>query len=449
MAELVPAPFPHLLRRMLREAEQEQKVFDLPARRFWRGADDLDLSVVVHGRRAANPVGPAAGPHGQMAQNVLLSWLAGGRFLELKTVQANDRLTIPRPCIDMETVGYNVEWSQELRLEESLREYVKGSMLIDVARAEGLLGRPDDPARDDTILDLSVGYDLAGVRSPAVRSWIASMKDARAEIEALRREIPDDLRRLRDLDFRTALSGQVTLSTFHGCPAGEIEAMVLFLMEEMGLHVTVKLNPTLLGKEAVDGLLHDVLGYENVETRAEDFEKDLQWGHALEMTDRLVERARALGRELRLKLSNTLVVRNHRSFFPPGEAVMYLSGPPLHVLTLALVERFRRARPGCRSPSPPASTTATSPTASPSDSRRSPSAPTSSSRAATAVCRSTSRTSRSACAAWARARSASTWRRPASTRRRSRPGRRPTRATAASRSARLARSAGASPSSTA
>ncbi len=341
----MPAPFAHLLRRMLREAEREGKVFDLPARRFWRGPDDLDLSVVVHGHRAANPVGPAAGPHGQMAQNVLLSWLAGGRFLELKTVQANDRLTIPRPCIDMETVGYNVEWSQELRLAESLREYVKGSMLIDVARAEGLLGRPDDPARDDTVLDLSVGYDLAGVRSPAVRSWIASMKDARAEVEALRSEIPDDLRRLRDLDFRTALSGQVTLSTFHGCPAGEIEAIVLFLMEEMGLHVTVKLNPTLLGKEAVDGLLHDVLGYADVETRAEDFEKDLQWGQALEMTDRLVERARALGRELRLKLSNTLVVRNHRSFFPPGEAVMYLSGPPLHVLTLALVERFRRARP--------------------------------------------------------------------------------------------------------
>ena len=345
MAELIPAPFPHLLGRMLREAELERKVFDLPARRFWRGTDGLDTSVVVHGHRAASPVGPAAGPHGQMAQNVLSSWLAGGRFIELKTVQVNDRLTIPRPCIDVETVGFNVEWSQELRLAESLREYAKGSMLIDVARAEGLLGRPDDPSRDDTVLDLSVGYDLAGIRSPAVRSWIASMKDARAEVEALRREIPEAHRRLRDLAFRTALSDQVTLSTFHGCPAGEIEAMASFLMEEMGLHVTVKLNPTLLGKEAVDGLLHDVLGYGDVETRAEDFEKDLQWAPALEMTDRLAERARALGREFRLKLSNTLVVRNHRRVFPPGEAAMYLSGAPLHVITLSLVERFRRARP--------------------------------------------------------------------------------------------------------
>jgi putative selenate reductase len=345
VAELVPAAFPHLLRRMLREWEHERKVFDLPARRFWRGPPDLDTSVVVHGHRAANPAGPAAGPHGQMAQNVLLSWLAGGRFIELKTVQVNDRLTIPRPCIDMETVGYNVEWSQELRLAESLREYVKGSMLIDVARATGLLGRPDDPARDDTILDLSVGYDLAGVRSPAVRSWIESMKDARAEVMALRDEIPDEHRRLRDLDFRWTLSDQVTLSTFHGCPAGEIEAMAAFLMEEMGLHVTVKLNPTLLGKDAVDGLLHDVLGYTEIETRAEDFEKDLQWPEALAMTDRLSERARGLGREFRLKLSNTLVVRNHRSFFPPGEAAMYLSGAPLHVITLQLVERVRRARP--------------------------------------------------------------------------------------------------------
>ncbi|HSD65708.1 MAG TPA: 4Fe-4S dicluster domain-containing protein, partial [Vicinamibacteria bacterium] len=345
MAELIPAPFPHLLRRALREAEREQKVFDLPARRFWRGREGLDTSVVVHGHRAASPVGPAAGPHGQMAQNILLSWLAGGRFLELKTVQVDDRLAIPRPCIDMETVGYNVEWSQELRLAESLREYVKGSMLIDVARAEGLLGRPDDPFRDDTILDLSVGYDLAGVRSAPVRSWIASMKDARAEVDSLRREIPDELRRLRGLDFRTSLSDQATLSTFHGCPAEEIEAIALFLMEEMGLHVTVKLNPTLLGRETVDALLHDVLGYPEVETRAEDFAKDLQWEPALEMADRLTERARALGREVRLKLSNTLVVRNHRSFFPPGESVMYLSGPPLHVITLNLLERVRRARP--------------------------------------------------------------------------------------------------------
>ena len=252
---------------------------------------------------------------------------------------------IPRPCIDATTVGYNVEWSQELRLEQSLREYVAGSMLVDVLKHTNLLGQPSDVLKQDTILDMSVGYDLAGVRSPPVRGWIESMKDARVEVEARRREITPDLARLRDLEFTTALSDQITLSTFHGCPAGEIEGIVRFLLTEMDVHVTVKLNPTLLGREAVDGLLHDVLGYHEVRTRPQDFDKDLQWGQALEMTDRLSELARARGRRFQVKFSNTLVVENHRPFFPASEAVMYLSGEPLHVLTLNLVGKYRRARP--------------------------------------------------------------------------------------------------------
>jgi putative selenate reductase len=344
VAELIPAPFSGLLRRLLREFEREGKVFDLPARKFWHGAPDLDTSVLFHGRRAANPLGPAAGPHAQLAQNIVLAWLAGSRIFELKTVQIDDRLTIPRPCIDMANVGYNVEWSQELTLEESQREYVKGSMLVDVLRALNFTGRASDLDKQETVFDLSVGYDLAGVRSERVRAWIEGLKDAARLVDELRRELPDDLRRFRDLDFRTQVSDQVTLSTFHGCPAHEIEALAAFLMAEMGLHVTVKLNPTLLGRESVDGLLHDVLGYAEVQTRPEDFARDLQWQQALEVSDRLSELARSLGRTFRVKLLNTLVVRNHKTVFPRDE-VMYLSGAPLHVLTLTLVERFRRARP--------------------------------------------------------------------------------------------------------
>jgi putative selenate reductase len=55
--------------------------------------------------------------------------------------------------------------------------------------------------------------------------------------------------------------------------------------------------------------------------------------------------ARSRGRTFQVKFSNTLVVENHRSFFPASEAVMYLSGEPLHVITLNLVEKYRRARP--------------------------------------------------------------------------------------------------------
>jgi putative selenate reductase len=343
LAELIPAPFPLLLRRMLREHEREGRIFDLPEARFWRGSPDLDTSVRFHGRAAANPVGPAAGPQDQMAQNIVLAWLAGSRILELKTIQSNDRLEIPRPCIDATSVGFNVEWSQELRLRESLGEYVAGSMLVDVICATGLAQLPE--AKRDTIFDMSVGYDLAGIRSEPVRSWITSMKDASTEVDALRRQIPDAFARLRELPFRTRISEQITLSTFHGCPAGEIEGIVRFLLEELDVDVTVKLNPTLLGRARVDELLHDQLGYHEIRTRQRDFDADLQWEQALEMADRLDERARELGRSFQVKFSNTLVVENHRSFFPREEEVQYLSGQPLHVITLSLVERWRQARP--------------------------------------------------------------------------------------------------------
>src|SRR5579883_2588510 len=140
MAELHPIPLPLLWRRAVLEYEREGKIFDLPKSKIFRGIPGLDLSVIFHGHRASTPLGPAAGPHGQLAQNIVLSWLGGSRIIELKTVQILDRLRIPRPCIDIANVGYNVEWSQELTLEQSLREYVKAAMLLEIFKASGLAG---------------------------------------------------------------------------------------------------------------------------------------------------------------------------------------------------------------------------------------------------------------------------------------------------------------------
>src|SRR5215470_2224268 len=134
MAELRPIPFAELLQRVLVEPARQESLFDLPLRKVWRPRAELDLSVAVHGERAQTPVGPAAGPHAQLAQNIVLAWLGGSRIIELKTVQILDELKIPRPCIDAATVGYNVEWSQELKLEQSLREYVAGWMLLRMLR---------------------------------------------------------------------------------------------------------------------------------------------------------------------------------------------------------------------------------------------------------------------------------------------------------------------------
>ncbi len=337
MAELTPIPFGVLVARLFRELDERKAAFDLPAARFVSGDPARDFSVSVHGHRASTPFGPAAGPHTQLAQNIVLSWLAGSRVLELKTVQVKDDLVIPRPCIDMQTVGFNVEWSQELSLDESLEEYVKASMLVELLKASGLA-----PGFGDTVFDMSVGYDLAGIRSERVRAFMAGLMDATPLVERLRAEIPAPWAHLRDLPFATRISDTLTLSTFHGCPPEEIEAICRFLLQEVGLHVVAKLNPTLLGPEEVTSILHDRLGYRELLVPGAAFEKDAKWEQVVGFVERLGALAASVGRGFGVKLTNTLIVANHRRFFPATEKEMYLSGAPLHVLAMALVRRFRR-----------------------------------------------------------------------------------------------------------
>lgn len=338
MAELRPCPFSALVRRALGDLEAEGSCFDLPRRKLWTASDRHDLRARHHGFVASTPLGPAAGPHTQMAQNIVLAWLGGSRIIELKTVQIMDELKIPRPCIDMQTIGYNVEWSQELKLEESLEEYVKGAMLITILRASGRLPVAAD---DQVIFDMSVGYDLAGIRTPRVQAFLDGMRECSALVDRLRAEIPDEYRQYRDLDFPTRLSDTLTLSTFHGCPPDEIERIIEFLLEEKRLHATVKLNPTLLGPARVRELIGEAMGYEGITIPESAFEKDTRWQQAVDFCGRLGDRAAGLGLGFGVKFSNTLIVNNHRDFFPGSEEVMYLSGPPLHVLAVNLVGRFR------------------------------------------------------------------------------------------------------------
>jgi putative selenate reductase len=337
MDDLIPIPFPILIKRLLGELEAKKTIFDLPRHRFFKGHTDFDLGVSIHGQRASTPFGPAAGPHTQLAQNIVLSWLAGGRFIELKTVQILDELSIARPCIDMETIGYNIEWSQELPIEQSLQEYAKGAMLIEMAKAAGLA-----PGYPDTVLDMSVGYDLAGIQSPKVRAFIDGMLDAGKVIEGLRAEIPEEYAHLRDLDYPTRLSDTVTLSTFHGCPPGEIEAIAEYLLREVGLNVVVKLNPTLLGKDDLNAILHDRLDYTDIVVPDAAFDNDPTWNQVQGIVERLGDLTDGLGKGFGVKFTNTLLVRNHKDFFPADAAEMYLSGPPLHVLAMTLVGRFRK-----------------------------------------------------------------------------------------------------------
>lgn len=339
MAELIPFSFEKLMTRMFREWDISQSIFDIRKKFFFHTPDNLDFSIHFHNKRASTPFGPASGPHAQMAQNIAMSWLCGARIIELKTVQILDELEIPRPCIDVPNIGFNVEWSQELKIEESLHEYVKGSMLIDVLKHSDSFGWQKKDL--DTVIDMSLGYDLKGIQSNKIQEYIHRMRNATDIVNIYRDSIPNEFAHLREIPFNTSISDSVTLSTFHGCPPDEVEKIAKYLIEDVGLHTIIKFNPTLLGKEKVNEILHQELGYDNLVVPDSAFDGDMQWEQALGICERMKTLADNCGVGFGAKFTNTLIVENHRETFAKEEKVMYASGAPLHALAVQIVAKFR------------------------------------------------------------------------------------------------------------
>ena len=178
---LIIQPFAVQLRRILKEYEATDSIFGIHKSLFYTPKADAPFVVPdVYGKRLATPIGPSAGPHTQLSQNIIAAWLCGGRFIELKTVQIMDELEIPRPCIDMEDEGYNVEWSQELKLEESAHEYVNAWAMLHILPPRCWAG--SGRARPARIFDMSVGYNLEGIQSPRMTRFMDKMADASEEL---------------------------------------------------------------------------------------------------------------------------------------------------------------------------------------------------------------------------------------------------------------------------
>ena len=124
----------------------------------------------------------------------------------------------------------------------------------------------------------------------------------------------------------------------HGCPPDEIEAIARHLLVDRGLHTTVKLNPTLLGRDRVLEILHDRLGYHDIRIADAVFDHDLQYGRAVRLIRSLTATAHDRGLHFGVKLSNTLAMGNHRGVLPGQE--MYMSGRALYPVTMALFHRL-------------------------------------------------------------------------------------------------------------
>ena len=334
---MYPIPFKSLMNWIVTEYSREGEIFGIHAPYIAKGK-----TLPIFGEKIETPFGPAAGPNSQLAQNIIASYMAGARFFEVKTVQKMDgedlARCVPRPCILADDEGYNQEWSTELTVPQALDEYIKAWCALKVLSKVYGFGDPDG-----FVFNMSVGYDLEGIKGEKVDTYIESMKDASntaqfIECKAVLKEFFPE-----EADFIDSISPQVsrsiTLSTLHGCPPDEIERIATYLISEKKVNTFVKCNPTILGYRSARSIL-DSMGYDYIVFDEHHFNEDLQWADAVPMFERLQALADKTGVEFGLKLSNTFPVDTTRGELPGDE--MYMSGRSLFPLTIEMCNRISK-----------------------------------------------------------------------------------------------------------
>ena len=338
---MTPIPFDRLMNRILTE-HQEGAVFGM--QKCYQ-AKNLQPNTLF-GRKLEGQIGPAAGPNTQLAQNIVASYYGGARFFELKTVQKMDgrelAACVAKPCITAEDECYNCEWSTELEVPQAYAEYVKAWFACKVMAKEYDLGDPDAFQ-----FNISVGYDLEGIKLPKVDRFINEMKDAKdteifkeckawllANLDRFKKVTKEDVEAIQ-----SEIINSVTVSTLHGCPPSEIEAIASYLIQEKHLHTFVKCNPTLLGYETARAIL-DEMGYDYIAFTDFHFKDDLQYSDAVPMLQRLQELAKGLNLNFGVKITNTFPVDVKNNELPSQE--MYMSGKSLFALSMSVAKMLTR-----------------------------------------------------------------------------------------------------------
>lgn len=337
--KMTPIPFSQLMEWILDE-RKKGSVFGIK-RPFIAGEGK---PYEIFGRKLETPFGPAAGPHTQLAQNIMAAYYAGSRFFELKTVQVIDGEDLPvsKPCIKADDECYNVEWSTELYVPQAFEEYVKAWFACQVMAKEFGLG-----AMDGFQFNMSVGYDLAGIQTEKVDSFIEGMKDASGTdvFKECRGWLLENLDRFSALTKEDVegispnICNSITLSTLHGCPPAEIERIATYLLTEKGTNTFIKCNPTLLGYDYARSMM-DKMGYDYVAFGDFHFKDDLQYEDAVPMLKRLQALADDKALAFGVKITNTFPV-DIKAGELPGEE-MYMSGKSLYALSMSVAAKLAK-----------------------------------------------------------------------------------------------------------
>lgn len=332
-----PLSFEKLMAMLMEEFKLRGSIFGV--NELWQAGKQR---LPIFGMRIESPLGPSAGPSTQLAEGIIAAYVAGARYIELRTVCEGEPKKTGKPGIVTENETYNGEEYSELSVGEAFDEYVKAWFAIKLICAEYNLGLPDG-----FIFNMSVGSSLKSIQSDKINSFIEGLKSAEytpvwRECENWIRGHLDEFDRLDGIyvsDISPNICNSITFNVDENTTALEIEQIGTYLIEEKKLNTFMKVSPTLLGYDEVRGSL-DALGYDSLELDGQSFDECVKYEELRPVFHRLQDKADANRLVFGVKVCGALPVKGENdSLF--GEKKK-LSGRALFPIAFALTEKIAR-----------------------------------------------------------------------------------------------------------
>jgi len=330
--QITPIPFRELMRWITAEYQRDGSVFGVT-----KPFKATPRKLPIFGEFIETPVGPAAGPHTQFAQNIIAAYFAGARFFELETTRPSVSAD-GNPAIDAADECYHYSCPSPLAPQQAFDEYVKAWCACKMmAKAYGL------GDSEGFVFHMSVGGSLADIQSETTDTFLTRMMDASGTpvfqecLEILKEFFPEEADYIDAISPR--ISRSVTLAADLNASAGDIEEMASYLMLEKKLHLFVKCAPTLLGCEYARYMLAQ-LEYRYIQLDDRDFLGGMQYDEAVALFGRLQDLANENSMEFGVKMGGSLPIAG--KFGEEASGKLYLSGKALYALTASLTYQLAR-----------------------------------------------------------------------------------------------------------
>lgn len=307
MVELQGIPLEKHLESIIKEFTIYGSIYGYPKQGFYKNQYPVDTQI--RDKNIITPIGIAAGPHSQLAHNIVLSFLHGARTFELKLAQRPDDLEVLKYGRFKGNGTSGNGWNQTVDLGILKKEFINAYLLLKALESEEILGIEKGHTFYRTLFDLSVGVDLRGITSARMKNWMNRLVNGSECIGEALDQLPERFSFLKGRSISPFVANSVTLSVFHGCSVEEVESIACYLMEEFNLHLNVKMCPTLLPLPEVERFVYEEMGGGGWELDPTLFETESTFGAYVSLLRRLRKIANEKGLQFGVKISNAIVLK--------------------------------------------------------------------------------------------------------------------------------------------